>query len=145
MGADVVYGSRFRGGDPHRVLYFWHMVANRLLTLLSNMLTNLNLSDMETCYKMFRREAIQSIEIEENGFGLEPEITAKLAHRGYIFYEVGISYAGRTYEEGKKIGWRDALRAVYAILKYNLQRYRRRNKDRQKPARKVEPRNGAGS
>jgi glycosyltransferase involved in cell wall biosynthesis len=123
MGADVVYGSRFRGADPHRVLYFWHMVANRLLTLLSNMLTNLNLSDMETCYKMFRREAIQSIEIEENGFGLEPEITAKLARRGYVFYEVGISYAGRTYEEGKKIGWRDGFRAIYAILKYNLRRH----------------------
>jgi glycosyltransferase involved in cell wall biosynthesis len=121
-GADVVYGSRFMGSDPHRVLYYWHMVGNRLLTQLSNMLTNLNLSDIETCYKMFRREAIQSIEIEERGFGMEPEITAKLAQRGYVFYEVGISYAGRTYEEGKKIGWRDGFRAIYVILKYNLWR-----------------------
>ncbi len=120
QGADVVYGSRFMGGDPHRVLYFWHMIGNRVLTLLSNMLTNLNLSDIETCYKMFRREVIQAIEIEENGFGMEPEITAKLAQRDCVFYEVGISYAGRTYEQGKKITWRDGLRAIYAILKYNL-------------------------
>lgn len=125
-GADVVYGSRFMGGDPHRVLYFWHMVGNRLLTLLSNMLTNLNLSDIETCYKMFRRDAIQSIEIEEDDFAIEPEITAKLARRGYTFYEVGISYAGRTYAEGKKINWRDGFKAIYAILKYNLWHRRER-------------------
>lgn len=120
--ADVVYGSRFAGGGPHRVLYFWHMMGNRFLTLLSNMLTNLNLTDMETCYKMFRREAIQSIEIEENRFGFEPEITAKLARNNCVFYEVGISYYGRTYKEGKKIGWRDGFRAIYCILKYNLWR-----------------------
>ena len=118
--ADVVYGSRFAGGGAHRVLYFWHMVGNRFLTLLSNMLTNVNLTDMETCYKMFRREVIQSIEIEENRFGFEPEITAKIARGGYRIYEVGISYAGRTYDEGKKIGWKDGFRAIYAILKYNL-------------------------
>ena len=118
--ADVVYGSRFTGGGPHRVLYFWHMVGNRFLTLLSNMLTNLNLTDIETCYKMFRREIIQSIIIEEDRFGFEPEITAKIARKGYRIYEVGISYAGRTYAEGKKIGWKDGFRAIYAILKYNL-------------------------
>ena len=120
--ADVVYGSRFAGSGPHRVLYFWHMVGNRFLTLLSNMFTNLNLTDMETCYKMFRREVVQAIEIEENRFGFEPEITAKLARRKYVFYEIGISYYGRTYEEGKKIGWRDGVRAIYCILKYNLWR-----------------------
>ena len=119
-GADVVYGSRFLGSDAHRVHYFWHMVGNRLLTLLSNMLTNLNLTDMETCYKMFRREVIQDIVIQESRFGVEPEITAKLAHNGCVFYEVGISYAGRSYREGKKIGWRDGVRAILAILKYNL-------------------------
>jgi glycosyltransferase involved in cell wall biosynthesis len=118
--ADVVYGSRFTGSGPHRVLYFWHMVGNRFLTLLSNMLTNLNLTDLETCYKMFRREVIQSIEIKENRFGFEPEITAKIARTGCRIYEVGISYAGRTYAEGKKIGWKDGFRAIYAILKYNL-------------------------
>ena len=118
--AEVVYGSRFVGGRPHRVMYFWHMVGNRLLTLLSNALTNLNLTDMETGFKMFRREVIQAIEIEENRFGFEPEITAKLARRGCVFYEVGISYRGRTYAEGKKIHWQDGVRAVYAILKYNL-------------------------
>jgi glycosyltransferase involved in cell wall biosynthesis len=118
--ADVVYGSRFTGSGPHRVLYFWHSVGNRFLTLLSNMLTNLNLTDMETCYKMFRREVIQSIEIRENRFGFEPEITAKIARTGCRIYEVGISYAGRTYAEGKKIGWKDGFRAIYAILKYNL-------------------------
>ncbi|MBW1698261.1 MAG: glycosyltransferase family 2 protein [Deltaproteobacteria bacterium] len=118
--ADVVYGSRFAGGGPHRVLYFWHMVGNRFLTLLSNMFTNINLTDMETCYKMFRREVIQSIEIEEDRFGFEPEITAKISRNGCRIYEVGISYAGRTYAEGKKINWRDGFRAVYAILKYNL-------------------------
>ena len=118
--ADVVYGSRFAGGGPHRVLYFWHMVGNRSLTLLSNMLTNLNLTDIETCYKMFRREVIQSIEIKENRFGFEPEITTKIARKGCRIYEVGISYAGRTYAEGKKINWKDGFRAIYAILKYNL-------------------------
>jgi glycosyltransferase involved in cell wall biosynthesis len=118
--ADVVFGSRFMGGQPHRVVYFWHMVGNRFLTLISNMLTNINLTDMETCYKMFRREVIQSIEIEEKRFGFEPEITAKVARGRYRIYEVGISYFGRTYEEGKKIGWKDGFRAIYAILKYNL-------------------------
>jgi len=118
--ADVVFGSRFMGGNPHRVVYFWHMVGNRLLTLISNMLTNINLSDMETCYKMFRREVIQSITVEENRFGFEPEITAKVAKGGWRIYEVGISYYGRTYAEGKKIGWKDGLRAIYAIFKYNL-------------------------
>ncbi len=120
--ADVVFGSRFIGGGPHRVVYFWHMMGNRFLTLLSNMLTNINLTDMETCYKMFRREVIQSIEIEEDRFGFEPEITAKIARGGYRIYEVGISYYGRTYEEGKKIGWKDGLHAIYAILKYNIRR-----------------------
>ncbi len=118
--ADVVYGSRFMGGAPHRVLYFWHSIANRMLTLLSNMLTDLNLTDMETCYKVFRREVIQEIEIEESRFGFEPEITAKIARRGWRIYEIGISYAGRTYDEGKKIGWRDGAWAVWCILKYNL-------------------------
>lgn len=118
--ADVVFGSRFMGGQPHRVVYFWHMVGNRFLTLLSNMFTNLNLTDMETCYKMFRREIIQAIELEETRFGFEPEITAKVAQGKYRIYEVGISYYGRTYEEGKKIGWRDGFRAIFAILKYNL-------------------------
>jgi len=118
--ADVVFGSRFLSGRPHRVVYFWHMVGNRLLTLLSNMLTNLNLTDMESCYKVFRRELLDSIEIEENRFGFEPEIVAKVARSGARIYEVGISYYGRTYEEGKKIGWQDGMRALYAILKYNL-------------------------
>ncbi len=118
--ADVVYGSRFIGSEPHRVLYFWHRIGNLLLTLLSNMFTNLNLTDMETCYKVFRREIIQQVIIEENRFGFEPEITAKLAKMHCRFYEVGISYHGRTYEEGKKIGWRDGARAFYCILKYNL-------------------------
>lgn len=118
--ADVVFGSRFVGDRPHRVVYFWHMVGNRFLTLLSNMLTNINLTDMETCYKVFKREIIQSIEIEESRFGFEPEITAKIAKKKCCIYEVGISYYGRTYEEGKKIGWRDGVRAIYAILKYNL-------------------------
>jgi glycosyltransferase involved in cell wall biosynthesis len=119
--ADVVFGSRFTGGGPHRVVYFWHMVGNKFLTLLSNMFTNINLTDMETCYKMFRREVIQSIVIEEDRFGFEPEITAKVARKGVRIYEVGISYYGRTYAEGKKIGWKDGFRAIYAILKYNLQ------------------------
>lgn len=119
--ADVVYGSRFMGSDAHRVVYFWHFAANTLLTLLSNMFTNLNLTDMETCYKVFKRELIQSITIEENSFGIEPEITAKMARLRPRIYEVGISYHGRTYEEGKKIGLKDAFRAVWAILKYNLE------------------------
>jgi len=121
-GADVVYGSRFMGSHPHRVVYFWHMVGNKVLTVLSNMFTNLNLTDMETCYKMFRREVIQSIEVEEDRFGFEPEITAKIARRDCVIYEVGISYYGRTYAEGKKIGWLDGFRAIYSILKYNLRR-----------------------
>jgi glycosyltransferase involved in cell wall biosynthesis len=118
--ADVVFGSRFLGGRAHRVVYFWHMVGNRFLTLLSNMFTNLNLTDMETCYKAFRREILAAIVIEENRFGFEPEITAKVAKTGCRLFEVGISYSGRTYEEGKKIGWRDGVRAIYAIIKYNL-------------------------
>jgi glycosyltransferase involved in cell wall biosynthesis len=119
--ADVVFGSRFMGGRAHRVLYFWHSVGNTALTLLSNMFTNLNLTDMETCYKAFRREIIQSIRIEENRFGFEPEITAKVARLGVRIFEVGISYYGRTYAEGKKIGWKDGLSALRCILKYNLQ------------------------
>ena len=118
--ADVVYGSRFMGGQPHRVLYFWHSVGNQMLTLLSNMFTDLNLTDMETCYKLFKREVIQGIQIEENRFGMEPEITAKIAKGRWRIYEIGISYAGRTYDEGKKIGWRDGFRALWCILKYNL-------------------------
>ncbi len=117
--ADVVYGSRFLGGQPHRVLYYWHSVGNRLLTTASNMLTNLNLTDMETCYKAFRREVIQSFEIREDRFGFEPEITAKVARGGWRVYEVGISYDGRTYAEGKKIGWRDGVRAMYGVLRYS--------------------------
>ncbi len=120
--ADAVYGSRFAGQGPHRVLYFWHYVGNRFLTLLSNMVTNLNLTDMETCYKMFRRPVLQSLEIEENRFGLEPEITAKLALGGWRIYEVGISYSGRTYAEGKKINWKDGLSALRCIFKYGLWR-----------------------
>ncbi len=118
--ADVVYGSRFIGSGSHRVLYFWHSVGNRFLTLLSNMFTNLNLTDMETCYKLFRREIIQQITIEENRFGFEPEITAKIAHMRCRIYEVGITYDGRTYAEGKKIGLRDGLRALWCIFKYNV-------------------------
>ncbi len=118
--ADVVFGSRFMGGRPHRVVYFWHMVGNRFLTLLSNIFTNINLSDMETGYKVFRRDILKDLRIEEKRFGFEPEITAKLAQRRCRFYEVGISYHGRTYEEGKKIGWRDGVRALYVILKYNV-------------------------
>ena len=125
-GADVVYGSRFAGGESHRVLYFWHSIGNRALTLLSNMLSNLNLTDMEVCYKVFRREIIQDIELREDRFGFEPEVTARLAryrktdgNRLRIF-EVGISYAGRTYEEGKKIGWKDGVRALWCIVRYNL-------------------------
>lgn len=118
--ADVVYGSRFLGGDAHRVVYFWHMVANRILTLSMNALIDLNLTDMETCYKVFKRDVIQSIEINESRFGVEPEITAKLARRKFVFYEVGISYYGRTYDEGKKIGFKDAVRALYCIIRYAL-------------------------
>ena len=118
--ADVVYGSRFVGGNPHRVLFFWHSFGNRFLTFLSNMFTNLNLTDMETCYKVFRREIIQSIELKENRFGIEPEITAKLSKLDIRIYEVGISYYGRTYEEGKKIGWKDGVAAFRCIIKYNL-------------------------
>ena len=120
--ADVVYGSRFMGAAPHRVLYYWHSVGNRFLTTLSNMFTNLNLTDMETCYKAFRREVIQSITIEEDRFGFEPEVTAKLSKLGCRIYEVGISYYGRTYAEGKKINYRDGFRAIYCIFKYNLLR-----------------------
>lgn len=121
--ADVVYGSRFLGGGPHRVLYFWHSVGNWVLTLVSNCLTNINLSDMETCYKAFRREIIQSIQIEEDRFGFEPEITVKVARRKLRIYEVGISYQGRTYEEGKKIGWRDGVRALYCLVKYSIKEW----------------------
>ena len=116
--ADVVYGSRFLGGRPHRVLYFWHSVGNWILTLLSNALTDINLTDMETCYKAFRREVIQSIPLEEDRFGFEPEITVKVAKRKLSIYEVGISYCGRTYEEGKKIGWKDGFRALWCLAKY---------------------------
>ena len=118
--ADVVFGSRFQGGGPHRVCFFWHMVGNKFLTLLSNMATNLNLTDMETCYKLFRRDVLQRITLEENRFGFEPEITAKVAKLNVVIYEVGISYYGRTYAEGKKIGWRDGFRALWAIAKYNF-------------------------
>jgi glycosyltransferase involved in cell wall biosynthesis len=118
--ADVVFGSRFAGGESHRVLYFWHSLGNKFLTLLSNMFTDLNLTDMETCYKVFRREVLQQITVEENRFGFEPEITAKVAKLRCRVYEVGISYAGRTYDEGKKIGWRDGLRAVWCVIKYNM-------------------------
>ena len=117
--ADVVFGSRFVSGGPHRVLYYWHSVGNRLLTTLSNMFTHLNLTDMETCYKAFRREVIQSIDLREDRFGFEPEVTAKLARGGWRIYEVGISYNGRTYDEGKKIGWADGCRAVYCIVRYS--------------------------
>jgi glycosyltransferase involved in cell wall biosynthesis len=117
--ADVVYGSRFMNGSAHRVLYFWHSVGNRVLTSFSNMCTNLNLTDMETCYKVFRREIIQSLELEQDRFGIEPEITAKIARINCRVYEVGISYSGRTYEEGKKIGWRDGFQAVHCIIKYS--------------------------
>jgi len=120
--ADVVYGSRFSGEGPHRVLYFWHYVGNRLLTLFSNMVTNLNLTDMETCFKMFRREVLETLRIEENRFGLEPEITSKLAQGGWRIYEVGISYSGRTYAEGKKINWKDGVSAFRCILKYGIWR-----------------------
>ena len=118
--ADVVFGSRFMGGRPHRVVYFWHMMGNRFLTLASNMMTNLNLTDMETCFKVFKREILDQIHIKEDRFGFEPEVTAKVARLDCRIFEVGISYYGRTYAEGKKIGWKDGVRAIYAILKYNL-------------------------
>jgi glycosyltransferase involved in cell wall biosynthesis len=118
--ADVVFGSRFMGGQPHRVLYYWHRVGNGFLTLISNMFTGLNLSDMEVCYKVFKREVISQINIRENKFGFEPEITAKVARLKVRIYEVGISYYGRTYSEGKKIGWKDGFRAIYCIIKYNM-------------------------
>jgi glycosyltransferase involved in cell wall biosynthesis len=118
--ADVVYGSRFVGGEAHRVLYFWHMVANKALTLLSNMFSNVNLTDMETCYKVFRADVFKRIRIEEDRFGLEPELTAKVARLGVRIYEVGISYAGRTFGQGKKITWRDGIKALWYVLKYNL-------------------------
>jgi len=119
--ADVVYGSRFIGGKPHRILFFWHTIGNKILTFASNMLSNLNLTDMETCYKLFKTETIQSIKLKENRFGFEPEVTAKIAKIPNIrIYEVGISYYGRTYEEGKKINWKDGFRAIYCIIKYNL-------------------------
>ena len=118
--ADVVFGSRFQGAEPHRVVYFWHRVGNGLLTLLSNIMTDINLTDMETCYKAFRTEILKTINIREKRFGFEPEITAKVARKRYRIYEVGISYFGRTYEEGKKIGWKDGVRAIWCIVKYNL-------------------------
>lgn len=119
--ADVVYGSRFMGGNPHRIIFFWHTIGNKLLTFLSNMLTNLNLTDMETCYKLFRREIIQSVNLKENRFGFEPEVTCKIARiRNIRIYEVGISYYGRSYQEGKKIGWKDGFRAIYCLFKYGL-------------------------
>ncbi len=120
--ADVVYGSRFAGGESHRVLYFWHYLANKGLTLLSNVFTNLNLTDMEVCYKVFKREILEEIDLREDRFGFEPEFTAKVARNGYAVYEVGISYHGRTYDQGKKINWKDGLRAVYVILKYGILR-----------------------
>ncbi len=125
---DVVYGSRFLAGRPHRVLYYWHSVGNRFLTMLSNMATNINLTDMETCYKAFRREVLESIDLKENRFGVEAEITAKVAGGGWRIYEVGISYSGRTYEEGKKIGWKDGVRTLYSILKYSPLVGRRRTR-----------------
>ena len=118
--ADVVYGSRFVGSDTHRVLYFWHSLGNRFLTLLSNVFTNLNLTDMEVCYKVFKRSILREIELKEDRFGFEPEFTAKIARNGYVVYEVGVSYYGRTYSEGKKINWRDGFRAIYVILKYGI-------------------------
>ena len=118
--ADVVYGSRFVGGDEHRVLYFWHSVGNRFLTLMSNMLTNINLTDMETCYKVFKAEVIKSIKIKSSRFGVEPEVTAKVARGGWRIYEVGISYSGRSYEEGKKITWKDGVHALYCIIRYAI-------------------------
>jgi len=131
--ADVVFGSRFHGSRPHRVLYFWHSVGNRMLTTLSNMVTNLSLSDMETCYKVFRREVLDSFDLEEDRFGIEPEITAKVARGGWRIYEVGISYSGRTYAEGKKIGWRDGVRALFCIIRYSQAGERLRHRGRLRP------------
>ncbi len=137
--ADVVFGSRFQGGAPHRVLYFWHYVGNRFLTLLSNMVTNLNLTDMETCYKCFRREVLENLDLEERGFGVEPELTSKVALGRWRVYEVGISYAGRTYAEGKKIGWRDGVRAILCIGKYGLiRRFTGRRLERVPPQETIE-------
>jgi glycosyltransferase involved in cell wall biosynthesis len=141
--ADVVYGSRFLGGGPHRVLYFWHSVGNWILTLISNALTNINLSDMETCYKAFRREVIQAIPLEEDRFGFEPEITVKIAKRGLRIYEVGISYWGRTYEEGKKIGWRDGVRALFCLLKYTVSEPRQTIDSAREPSKKAAAANSA--
>jgi glycosyltransferase involved in cell wall biosynthesis len=126
--ADVVFGSRFQGSDAHRVFYFWHSVGNKILTLASNMFTNLNLTDMETCYKCFKREIIQGLELQESRFGIEPELTGKIAAGRWKVYEVGISYSGRSYDEGKKIGWKDGVRAMYCIVKYSPLLERRRNK-----------------
>jgi glycosyltransferase involved in cell wall biosynthesis len=126
--ADVVFGSRFQGSDAHRVFFFWHSVGNKILTLVSNMFTNLNLTDMETCYKCFKREVIQSLRLQENRFGIEPELTGKIAAGRWKVYEVGISYSGRSYDEGKKIGWKDGIRAMYCIIKYCPFLERRRNK-----------------
>lgn len=126
--ADVVFGSRFQGSDAHRVFYFWHSVGNKILTLASNMFTNLNLTDMETCYKCFKREIIQGLELQESRFGIEPELTGKIAAGRWKVYEVGISYSGRSYDEGKKIGWKDGVRAMYCILKYSPLLERRRNR-----------------
>ncbi len=136
--ADVVYGSRFMGGRPHRVLYFWHYVGNRALTLFSNMITNLNLTDMETCYKCFRREVLEGLNIEERAFGVEPELTAKIALQGWRVFEVGISYSGRTYAEGKKIGWSDGVRAIYCVLRYGLWRRITGRARRERSARMVD-------
>jgi hypothetical protein len=119
--ADVVYGSRFKGGDPHRVLFFWHSIGNKILTFLSNISTNLNLTDMETCYKLFKKDIIKKIQLKENRFGFEPEVTAKISKiKNIKIYEVGISYNGRTYDEGKKINWKDGFRAIYCIIKYSF-------------------------
>lgn len=137
--ADVVYGSRFMGGRPHRVLYFWHYMGNRLLTLFSNMITNLNLSDMETCYKCFRREVLSGLTVEERAFGVEPELTAKVALGGWRVYEVGISYAGRTYAEGKKITWRDGWAAIMCIIRYGLIHRITRRRDRRRGERPEPP------
>ena len=119
--ADVVYGSRFMGGTPHRILFFWHSIGNKFLTFISNMFTNLNLSDMETCYKLFRSDLIKSLNLKEKRFGFEPEVTAKISRLPNVrIYEVGISYYGRTYEEGKKINWQDGVRAIWSVVKYNV-------------------------
>jgi glycosyltransferase involved in cell wall biosynthesis len=145
--ADVVFGSRFLSGRPHRVLYFWHSLGNRVLTLLSNMFTDLNLTDMETCYKAFRREVLEGLELEEDRFGIEPEITAKVARARWRIYEVGVAYAGRTYAEGKKIGWRDGIRALVCIVRYSPpgQRLRRSRRPRPLPATVSLPAGGAAS